>query len=162
MLDTERYEDLREVVAARAIMCVEGEGPLQYTGAITRPVLLLPEGAPEAVWVHAKAPRDRAAAVEALYTALHLATAHGPRPHRLADAEDLIVAELARTPRLVVVLGAHELRTAALEMLYGMWAHQVPGGFAWVLAGRSGKLESVLARPALASLRSCVLLRHRA
>ncbi|MDT0616408.1 hypothetical protein [Streptomyces lancefieldiae] len=70
-------------------------------------------------------------------------------------------AELTRTPRLVVVLGAHELRTVALEMLYGMWAHLVPGKFAWVLAGRSGELENVLARPALVSLQSSVFLRHR-
>ncbi|MFC8950765.1 hypothetical protein [Streptomyces rochei] len=121
----------------------------------------LSDEAPEVAWIDAKAPRDRAAAVEALYTALPLDSAHGPRPRRLADAENLIVAELTRTPRLVVVLGAHELRTVALEMLYGMRAHLVPGKFAWVLAGRSGELENVLARPALVSLQSSVFLRHR-
>ncbi|GHG13994.1 hypothetical protein ACFFSH_31255 [Streptomyces filamentosus] len=161
MLDTELHEDLKEIVTMRAIMCVEGPEALQYTGAVTRAVVQLSEEAPEVAWIDAKAPRDRAAAVEALYTALHLDSAHGPRPRRLADAENLIVAELTRTPRLVVVLGAHELRTVALEMLYGMWAHLVPGKFAWVLTGRSGELENVLAHPALASLQSCVFLRHR-
>ncbi|MFE6412079.1 hypothetical protein ACFVOR_34690 [Streptomyces sp. NPDC057837] len=161
MLDTELHDDLEEIVTMRAIMCVEGPEALQYTGAVTRAVVQLSEEAPEVAWIDAKAPRDRAAAVEALYTALHLHSAHGPRPRRLADAENLIVAELTRTPRLVVVLGAHELRTVALEMLYGMWAHLVPGNFAWVLTGRSGELENVLAHPALASLKSCVFLRHR-
>ncbi|MFC7912405.1 hypothetical protein [Streptomyces sp. NPDC057386] len=161
MLDMELHEDLEEIVTMRAIMCVEGPEALQYTGAVTRAVVQLSEEAPEVAWVDAKAPRDRAAAVDALYTALHLDSAHGPRPRRLADAENLIVAELTRTPRLVVVLGAHELRTVALEMLYGMWVHLVPGKFAWVLTGRSGELENVLAHPALASLQSCVFLRHR-
>ncbi|MEU2357744.1 hypothetical protein ABZ599_33030 [Streptomyces misionensis] len=161
MLDTELHEDLVEIATTRAIMCVEGPDALQYTGAVTRAVVQLSDDAPEVAWIDVKAPRDRAAAVEALYTALHLDRAHGPRPRRLADAENLIVAELTRTPRLVVVLGAHELRTVALEMLYNMWAHLVPGKFAWVLAGRSGELENVLARPALASLQSCVFLRHR-
>ncbi|MEU5437252.1 hypothetical protein AB0G73_28275 [Streptomyces sp. NPDC020719] len=100
--------------------------------------------------------------MEALYGALNLAGFHGPRPRRLADAEDRIVAELARTPRLVVVLGAHELRTVSLEVLYGMWAHLVPGHFGLILTGQSGALEMVLDRPALASLKSCVFLRHRA
>ncbi|WHM40957.1 hypothetical protein [Streptomyces sp. BPTC-684] len=53
----------------------------------------------------ARAPGDRAAAVEALYGPLNLEGAHEVRPRRLADAEDLIVAELARAPRLVVVIG---------------------------------------------------------
>ncbi|MFI6283025.1 hypothetical protein [Streptomyces sp. NPDC050988] len=161
MVDADILEELEEIAGMRAIMCVEGPDALQYTGAVTRAVTRLPEGAPEVVWVDVKAPRDRTAAVEALYAALHLDAVHGPRPRRLADAEKLIVAELTRTPRLMVILGAHELRAVALEMLYGMWAHLVPGKFAWVLAGQSGKLEKVLARPALESLKSCVFLRYR-
>lgn len=94
--------------------------------------------------------------MQALYDALHLEGAHGPRPRRLAAAEGLIVGEFTRTPRLVVVLGTHQLRTVALEMLYGMWAHLAPGKFALVLAGQSGRLERVLERPALAGLDSCV------
>ncbi len=97
----------------------------------------------------------------ALFTALHLDRVHGPRPRRLADAEDLIAGSLARTPRLVVVLGAEDLRTVSLEMLYGMRAHLVPGGFAWLLTGQADRLEAALARPAPASLESCVHLRHR-
>ena len=161
MIDAELHEELEEIAGMRAIMCVEGPDALQYTRAVTRAVTRLPEAAPEVVWLAFTAPGDRTAAVEALYAALHLDGVHGPRPRRLADAENLIVAELARTPRLMVVLGAHELRTVALEMFYGMWAHLVPGKFAWVLAGQSGKLEQVLARPALASLKSCVFLRYR-
>ncbi|ARZ65675.1 hypothetical protein SMD11_0006 [Streptomyces albireticuli] len=42
-----------------------------------------------------------------------------------------------------------------------MWAHLVPGHFGLVLTGLSGKLEKILDRPALASLKSCVYLRHR-
>ncbi|WP_159395140.1 hypothetical protein [Streptomyces albireticuli] len=62
-------------------------------------------------------PGDRSSTVQDLYNALKLEGVHGPRPRRLADAEDLIVSELAHTPRLVVVLGAHELQTVALKMI---------------------------------------------
>ncbi|MFE0043666.1 hypothetical protein [Streptomyces albireticuli] len=58
-------------------------------------------------------------------------------------------------------LGAHELQTVALEMTYAMWAHLVPGHFALALTGLSGKPEKILDRPARASLKSCVYLRHR-
>ncbi|GGV54894.1 hypothetical protein [Streptomyces spectabilis] len=155
-------EDLDEVLSLRAIMCVTGPDALHYTRAVTRAVCVLPETGPAVLWVDAKAPGDRTAMVEALYRGLCLDGIHGPRPRRLADAEEMIVAELSRTPRLVVVLGAHALRTEALEMLYAMWKHLVPGQFAWVLTGQSGKLEQVLQRPALASLTSYVFLRHRA
>ncbi|KUN18641.1 hypothetical protein AQJ11_33120 [Streptomyces corchorusii] len=39
-------------------------------------------------------------------------------------------------------------------MFYRMWAQLVPGHFGLVLAGQSGKMERVLDRPALASLKS--------
>jgi hypothetical protein len=42
-------------------------------------------GAPEVLWVDAKAPGDRTATVEALYRGLAVAGA-GPCPRRLADA----------------------------------------------------------------------------
>ncbi|MGW0513730.1 hypothetical protein ACWC4C_28625 [Streptomyces olivaceoviridis] len=46
-------------------------------------------------------------------------------------------------------------------MLYRMWAQLVPGHFGLVLAGQSGKMERVLDRPALASLKSGLFLRRR-
>lgn len=42
-----------------------------------------------------------------------------------------------------------------------MWAQLVPGHFGLVLAGQSGKMERVLDRPALASLKSGLFLRRR-
>ncbi|MFD9487592.1 hypothetical protein ACFWBX_27210 [Streptomyces sp. NPDC059991] len=155
-------EDLEAIVKLKAIVCVTGPTALHYVGAVTRATSVLPDKGPSIAWVDAKAPGDRTTAVATLYKALGLEGIHGARPHRLADAEALIVAELTRTPRLVVVLGAHEMRTVSLEMLYGMWAHLVPGHFGLILTGETGKLEKVLNRPALASLKSCVFLRHRA
>ncbi|WKX68552.1 hypothetical protein [Streptomyces sp. XD-27] len=76
------------------------------------------------------APRDRSAMVRALYTALGL-DRHRSRPRVLADAEELIAAELRRSARLVIVPDAHQLRTTALELLYGLWAHGVPDRFPW-------------------------------
>ncbi|MFE9360886.1 hypothetical protein ACFYPB_43460 [Streptomyces olivaceoviridis] len=154
-------QDLEEVFSLKAIMCVTGPSALQYTTAVTRAFSAVADKNPETLWVGIQPPGDRTTTVQSMYDALNLEGVHGPRPRRLADAEDLIVAELTRTPRLVVVLGAHELRTVSLEMLYGMWAHLVPGHFGLALAGQSGKLEKVLDRPALASLKSCVFLRHR-
>jgi type II secretory pathway predicted ATPase ExeA len=87
-------------------------------------------------------------------------TGLGQGPRALADAEGLIAAELQRSTRLVIVPGAHMLRTLALQALYGLWAHGVPNHFALVLAGDE-RLGRVLQRPGLASLNSCVFIRHR-
>ncbi|MGW2866137.1 hypothetical protein [Streptomyces sp. NPDC001205] len=152
--------DLEEIVRLRAIACVSGPSVLDYVRAVTRSVGVLPQVGPPVVWLDAKAPGDRTAVVAGLYSALGLENVHGARPRRRVDTEDMIVAGLSRTPRLVVVLGAHELRTVSLEMLYGMWAHQVPGHFPLILTGLSGKLERVVDHPALASLKSCVFLHH--
>lgn len=117
----------------------------------------------EPVWIAPSSSRavERTGTVQALGDALSLESLHGPRPRRLADAEDLIVAELARASRPVVMLDAHKLRTVSLTMLYGMWAHRVPGKFALVITGPAGELEQVINRPALASLQSCVFSQHR-
>ncbi|MGW5497562.1 hypothetical protein [Streptomyces olivaceoviridis] len=77
----------------------------------------------------------------------------------MADAENLIVAGLTRTPRLVVV--RPRVAHVSLDMFYRMWAQLVPGHFGLVLAGQSGKMERVLDRPALASLKSGLFLRRR-
>lgn len=79
----------------------------------------------------------------------------------LAAAEDLNTEEFA-CGRLVVVLGAHVLRPAVLETLYGMGKHPAPGRFALVVTGLSGELTERLRHPALASVDSCVYLRRRA
>ncbi|WP_406290612.1 hypothetical protein [Streptomyces sp. NBC_00209] len=128
---------------------VEGADEYPYAEAIERASAQLPRGRRGD-----RADRRRhAALVKPLRTVLHLD--HGPRPRSLADAEDSVIAELARAPRLVVVLDAHALRTTALETLYGMWAHGL------VLTGPRRKLERTLECPALASLQSCVFLRHQ-
>ncbi|WP_328898583.1 hypothetical protein OHR86_00210 [Streptomyces sp. NBC_00441] len=153
MRDIELHEDLETAATLRAIICVEGPDEYPYAETIERTSAKL---SAETVLVSADAPGDRAAMVNALRTALHLD--HGPQPRSLADAEDSIVAERARAPRLVVVFDAHALRTTALVTLYGMWAHLVPSRFGLVLTGPHRKLERTLERPALASLQSCVHL----
>ncbi|WP_414170974.1 DnaB-like helicase C-terminal domain-containing protein (plasmid) [Streptoverticillium reticulum] len=152
-------QDLQDVITHREIGCVTGPGSTATT-AVER---ALAEGqvAPGhgVVWVRAAAPQDRSAMARSLYTALGL-QAHRPRPRVLADTEELIAAELRRTTRLVIVPDAHQLRTTALQLLYGLWAHSVPDHFPLVLAG-DDHLDAVLQRPSLASLKSCVFLRHR-
>jgi hypothetical protein len=150
-------EDLAEVVAHRAILVVTGESVAAATRAVDAGVGRLGPKNPSVVQVVPSASADRAAFVRAFHAALR------PRrlqPRGLAEAEDLIVGELRRAPRVVVLPAAHEVRTAGLGVLYGMWARLVPGGFPLVLAG-DARLEKVLARPALASLKSCVSIRHR-
>ena len=152
-------EQLATVIEERAILTVTGPDPAATAGVLETALDQLPAAAPRVLRVAPDVPADRAAVVRALYTTLHLARV-APQPRRLADAEDRIVAELRRAPRLVVLPAAHHLRTPALQMLYTMWAHLVPGRFVLVLAG-DDRLARVLDRPALASLKSCVLIRHR-
>ncbi|MFI1259044.1 DnaB-like helicase C-terminal domain-containing protein [Streptomyces netropsis] len=140
-------------------MCVTGPGTTTAT-AVERAVAVCEAATGlTVVQVQADTPRDRSAMLRALYTALGL-DRHRARPRVLADAEELIAAELRRSARLVIVPDAHQLRTTALELLYGLWAHGVPDRFPLVLAG-DDRLEDILQRPALANLESHVFIRHR-
>lgn len=161
----ELHEDVQTTIRLRAIMSVSGPHEIACIGAVTRCVDPPMEGTAKPVWVipppgHRRAV-DRAGAVQALWVGLDLDAVHGPRPRRLADAEDRIVAALGRGPRLVIVLGTHQFGTMALGMLYGMWAHLVPGKFPLVLVGHDSKMERVLDRPPLDSLKSCIFMRRR-
>ncbi|MEU5423493.1 hypothetical protein, partial [Streptomyces sp. NPDC020667] len=156
-------DDLAEVAAARAIACVTAPDSATATAAVERALAECDAAAGLAVvQVRAGAPRDRSAMARSLYTALGL-QARRPRPRVLADTEDLIVAELRRSARLVIVPDAHQLRTPALELLYGLWANGVRDRFPLVLTG-DDRLDAVLRRPALAGLlagrESHVLIRH--
>ncbi|SEM87214.1 AAA family ATPase, partial [Streptacidiphilus jiangxiensis] len=110
-------------------------------------------------WVRPGPAKGRTQVVKALYTALNLDHL-GPQPRALAATLDRISTELRRSNRLVIVADAHRLPTEALELLYGLWK---PGGtesFPLILVGED-HLHNVLRRPALASLHSCVHIRHR-
>ncbi|MEV4505488.1 DnaB-like helicase C-terminal domain-containing protein [Streptomyces klenkii] len=151
-------EDLGDVVAGRAVLCVTGPEPTAAVeGAIE--ARSMDAAGLTAVWLRPQTPGDRSAMTRALYTALGLER-HRLRPRILADAEELIAAELRRSARLVVVPDAHLLRTDALQLLYGMWAHGAPNCFPVVLAG-DDRLDRVLKRPALAGLATSVHIRHR-
>ena len=153
-LDSSLAEDLRETAEERAILCVTGSSSLAAQSALAAAV-----AADRAVWVRPQPARDRGPLVSALYAGLGLERCE-PRPRALSSSAGLIAGELQRSPRLVVVLDAEQLPTAALEWLYWLWAHGVPRRFPLVLSGDS-RLDRVLRRPALASLNSCVLLRRR-
>ncbi|MEU0112142.1 DnaB-like helicase C-terminal domain-containing protein, partial [Streptomyces sp. NPDC006251] len=146
-------EGLREAVEHRAVVCVTGPDASSAEAAVEACRTTLGTAA---VWVRPEGSRDRGALVRALYAQLHL-DRRRPQPRAVGVAGDAIAAELQRSARTLVVLDAHRLRTGALELLYGMWRQ---GRFPLVLAG-DDRLDGVLARPDLASLKSCVLERHR-
>ena len=152
-------EQLTTAIESQAILTVTGPDPAATAAALDTALDQLPAAAPRVLRAAPDVPADRAAVVRALYTGLHLERA-APQPRRQADAEDRITAELHQAPRLLVLPAAHHLRTPALQMLYTMWAHLIPNRFTLVLAG-DDRLARVLDRPALASLKSCILTRHR-
>lgn len=143
------------VVRHRAVACVRGAGADTAADALYAVFMSRP-GAGGVVRLRLPEPGDRPALADALYEALELPE---PRPRRQADAERAIADSLRSRPRTVVLERAHELRTIALQVLYGLWAHQVPDHFPLLLAG-DDRLDTVLRRPALAGLHSYMLLWH--
>ncbi|MFI5864715.1 AAA family ATPase [Streptomyces sp. NPDC051546] len=105
---------------------------------------------------------SRADFVRLLATELELGRCER-QPRRPADVEDQIEAELARREQvLVVVHGAHRMLTESLEWLYSIWSRaSTSGTHLSVVLTASPRLDRILARPALADLRSCLLIQHR-
>ncbi|MEU2518858.1 AAA family ATPase [Streptomyces pseudogriseolus] len=105
------------------------------------------------------APGSPAALLDAFHAALHL----GVRPRRLADAQRAVENELARCSwPVVVVRDAHLLKTEALLYVYGLWSlfQRSERRMPVVLVGPE-RIRSVLRRPSLASMESCVFIWHR-
>ncbi|MFI6118039.1 DnaB-like helicase C-terminal domain-containing protein [Kitasatospora sp. NPDC051164] len=159
-------EALGDTAHARGIMTLTGPGATVVLDTLAA-VACGPDAAglelaglavtgPHTVWIHPEQPTDRAALLRALHTRLGL-DARGPRPRAVADHVALIAAELRRTSRPVIITRAHQLRTDALEQLYGVWT-STP--FPLVLAGDQ-RLDQVLGRPRLEGLNSQVFLRYR-
>ncbi|MEU8976718.1 AAA family ATPase [Streptomyces monashensis] len=150
-------ENLGYVLQASALMCViapdsaHGETLVQDA---------LQHAQAEAIVV----PATTAGTLPALLTALYdKLTAAAPRPRRAAQLQDEIEEELTRRPRpAVVVHSAHLLRHDALYYLYRLWDlfQELEPRLPVVLVGPE-RLETVLDRPALASLKSCVYVWHR-
>ena len=150
-------ENLRHILEVRALLCViapeDVEGEAVVEAALSRC-----DGA-DPVMVTTASPGTLAALLDAFHAALHL----GARPRRLADAQRAVEDELARRPwPVVVVRDAHLLRTEALQYVYGLWSlfqdreRRMPV----VLVGPE-QIRSVLRRPSLASLESCIFIWHR-
>ncbi|WP_370136538.1 type II toxin-antitoxin system prevent-host-death family antitoxin [Streptacidiphilus sp. EB103A] len=146
----ELVEDLRTITEQHAIASVTGLAAVPAVRAAS-PRLDLPT-----IWLTPGPSTDRGAMARALYAGLHL-DAQRPRPRAMSAMQDLIAAELRRSTRLVAVVDAHRWQTPALELLYGLWS---PAAFPLVLVG-DNTLDAVLRRPRLASLRSCIFIRHR-
>ncbi|MFJ2915349.1 DnaB-like helicase C-terminal domain-containing protein [Streptomyces sp. NPDC087228] len=146
---------VHDVVEHGAILCVTG------LTATTTPAITATSQMQElpTVWVRPHPAKDRSGMVRALYAGLRLEH-HRPQPPALNAALELITAELQRRRRLVIVPNAEQLPTAALQLLYGLWSSGGPDRFPLILAGEDG-LRTVLERPVLASLNSCVFIRHR-
>ncbi|MGW4898403.1 DnaB-like helicase C-terminal domain-containing protein, partial [Kitasatospora sp. NPDC004240] len=141
--------DLRSTVEHRALLCVTGPAPADTTAAA---VTAATQHQPlPAVWIHPRG-TDEPALIRALYTALGLHHRQ-PQPREYSAALELVAAELDRSARLLVVPDAHQLATAALQTLYGLWAPGGPERFPLVLVG-DDHLHAVLERPKLASLKS--------
>lgn len=124
MPDLPAQRSLAEVVEmvaqTRAIGCVRGTGADTAADALDAVLTSQPW---RVVRLQPSAPGDRSALADALYEALELPE---PRPRRLAEAEDAIADRLRIRPPIVVLDRAHELRTIALQVLYGLWAHHAP------------------------------------
>ncbi|MFF4398411.1 hypothetical protein [Streptomyces sp. NPDC001480] len=79
------------------------------------------------------------------------------------DAQRAVKGELARRScPVVVVSGAHLLRTEALQYVYALWSlfQERERRMPVVLVGPE-RIRSVLCRPSLASLESCIFIWHR-
>ncbi|MCX5216174.1 AAA family ATPase [Kitasatospora sp. NBC_00240] len=157
-------EDLRTTVELGAVLCVTAPAASAGLGVSSAaavvaaaleqmPVLL------SALWVRPHPETDERSLRRALYTGLGL-DQEQPQPRAVNRTLELIAAELDGSGRLLVVPDAHRLSPAALQTLYGLWAPGGPERFALVLVGEPA-LHTVLDRPELASLKSCVFIRHR-
>jgi type II secretory pathway predicted ATPase ExeA len=152
-------DNLGYVLETRALLCVTAADGLLGEAVVEAALGRLEHADPV---VASAAPGNSAELLDAFYAALHL-DHHGVRPRRLADAQQAVEAELARLSRpVVVVRDAHLLRTEALQYLYWLWTffQEREQRLPVVLVGPE-RLRSVLSRPSLASLKSCVYIWHR-
>jgi type II secretory pathway predicted ATPase ExeA len=150
-------ENLGHILEARALLCVIAPDNVQGE-AVVEAALSRCNGA-DSVMVTTAAPGNLAALLDAFYTALHL----GVRPRRLADAQLAVEDELARRSwPVVVVRDGHLLRTEALQYVYALWClfQERERRMPVVLVGPE-RIRSVLRRPSLASLESCIFIWHR-
>ncbi len=150
-------ENLSYVLEARALLCVITPDDLDGEAVVR--AALARHADTDPVWVAAAAPKGHGALLDAFYAELAL----GARPRSLSDAQHAVDAELARrNAPVVVVRDAHRLTTDALIAVYGLWTHfqRHDPRMAVVLMGPE-RLRTVLQRPALASLHSCVYIWHR-
>ncbi|MGW2124624.1 hypothetical protein [Streptomyces sp. NPDC001758] len=151
-------ENLGHILETRALLYVIAPEDVQGE-AVVEAALSRCDGA-DPVVIATAAPGTLAALLDAFHEDLYL----GARPRRLADAQRAVENELARRPWpvVVVVRDAHLLRTEALLYVYGLWSlfqdreRRMPV----VLVGPE-RIRSVLRRPSLASLESCVFIWHR-
>ncbi|MFJ4681560.1 DnaB-like helicase C-terminal domain-containing protein [Kitasatospora sp. NPDC088783] len=146
-------EAVHDVVEHRAILCVTGPAPTQAIATASQRQEL------PTVWLRPHPAKDRAGLIRAFYAGLGL-DHYRPQPRALNTAVELIATELQRRPRLVIVPDAEQLPTAALQQLYSLWSTTAPDRIPLILAGQD-RLHTVLARPGLASLKSCVFIWHR-
>ncbi|MFI6277953.1 hypothetical protein [Streptomyces sp. NPDC050988] len=86
---------------------------------------------------------------------------HGAAPWPVADVEERIEDELARRGVVLVVHGSERMLTEALYWLYRVWSRTAPGRRLTVVFTGSQGFDRVLARPALADLKSCIFIHHR-
>ena len=150
-------ENLGHILETRALLCVIA--PEDVQGEAVVEAALSRCGGADSVVVTTAAPGNLAALLDAFYAALHL----GVRPRRLADAQRAVENELARCSwPVVVVRDAHLLRTEALLYVYGLWSmfQERERRMPVVLVGPE-RIRSVLRRPSLASLESCIFIWHR-
>ncbi|MEH0415946.1 AAA family ATPase [Streptomyces sp. B21-083] len=150
-------DNLGHILETRALLCVIAPEDIQGV-AVVEAALSRCDGA-DSVVITTAAQGSLAALLEAFHAALHL----GVRPRWLADAQQTVENELARRSwPVVVVRDAHLLRTEALLYVYGLWSlfQRSERRMPVVLVGPE-RIRSVLRRPSLASLESCVFIWHR-
>jgi type II secretory pathway predicted ATPase ExeA len=150
-------ENLDHTLETRALLCVIAPEDVQGE-AVVEAALNRCDGARPVV-VTTAAPANLAALLDAFHDALHL----GVRSRRLTDAQRAVEDELARRSwPVVVVRDAHLLRTEALQYVYALWSlfQERERRMPVVLVGPE-RIRSVLRRPSLASLESCVFIWHR-
>ncbi len=150
-------DTLGHILETRALLCVIT--PQDVQGEAVVKAALSRYGEADSVVIATAAPGTLAALLDAFHEALYL----GARPRRLADAQRAVEHELARRSWPVVVLrDAHLLRTEALLYVYGLWSlfQERERRMPVVLVGPE-RIRSVLRRPSLASLESCIFIWHR-
>ncbi|GHE12059.1 AAA family ATPase [Streptomyces alanosinicus] len=150
-------ENLGHVLQACALMCVIAPDSVQGETVVQA---ALQHAQAEPVIVTGTAPGTLPALLASLHDQL---APTATRPRQAAQLQDTIEAELVRRPRpAVVVHDAHLLRSDALYYLYRLWdAFQEHEPRLPVILTGPEKLQAVLDRPQLASLKSCVYLWHR-